>query len=68
MPAAQTPVLTNSPIGMPRAEPYKRLNELDESRSSGMMSRTPKGDGSLSRCGRHWRKEGTLTRGDPDSL
>lgn len=28
----KTPVLTNSPIGMPLAEPYKRLSELDESR------------------------------------
>ncbi|NBC03850.1 MAG: hypothetical protein GVY20_09130 [Bacteroidetes bacterium] len=30
-----------------------------------VMSRTPTGECSLSRYGRHWRKEGTLTRGDP---
>jgi len=33
---------TNS--GTDEQEPYKRLNELDESRSSGMTSETPKGE------------------------
>ena len=51
--------------GPDEQEPYKRLNELDESRSGGMTSETPKGACSLSRYGRHWRKEGILTRGDP---
>jgi len=34
----------------------------------GMMSKTPKGDSSLRRYGRHRMKEGTLTRGDPTPM